>query len=446
MEKTTSNNQLIIDQAEYYLSDENLKQDEFFNKEISSSDDMFINIDCLLKCNKMKMLTTKKAEIVKALKNSKFLELSKDEEKFRRRDMKLPALTLLNKKRVNNENKPIEGKSKDKEIKNEVIQKDPKDDEISIFSIKTSNSIELGWKEIQQNILSNNPGLIISYLRFSSDSGNLGIANKHIKNLVNSKIKIECNVSNSKVIHDDEVKDKNKDTDGKGKLKSTEEKEAKETKGKKTAKERKSSTSKEVKEQTTEIKDLNESKSNLKLSSEPIFIEITKCQGNDLVDFWRFHGEHLKMCLNKDNRNNKYNNKNTNKKFNSKKTEEIDIIKKKSDSRKGKTDSTKLNKPISLGKNKFIDIKDIRQKSRSILNSVKEGEKPIEDDSKFLMDILNFHPNKDKASDFDHFSTGQNPNFPESKCYMIVKKDGTKIDFSINKCLDKIQDLYVDKN
>lgn len=347
---------LVQKQVEYYLSDENLKQDAFFHSKISSSENGFIPIQFLLNCNKMKKLTEDKEIIKKAIEKSSLLELGKNDTLKRKND-KLPVLSLLSKKRGTDKNTEA--------ASNEKVSKEIREDEVVIYTIKTSKCIDVTWKVIQESIIKNNPDLIISYLRFTKDAGHLGLANKNIPNL---KI-------NEFPLQEDEDKD------------------------------------------------------------EKTIITISKSSADDLVDFWKQHGSHLKLCLSKDlNRNNK-NNKNgkgkdKDKRSNKKNEDDDDLFKKKS--------ITKLNKPITLGHHKFIDIKDIRQKSRTIMNNIKEGEKPLTHDAKFLEDILAFHPNQEKAKNMDYFTVGQNPNYPDSKCFIIYKKDGSKIDFSVNKCLDKI--------
>ena len=91
---------------------------------------------------------------------------------------------------------------------------------------------------------------------------------------------------------------------------------------------------------------------------------------------------------------------------------------------------------------KFLDIKDIRQKSRSILNNISIGEKASNHDEKFLIDLLKYHPNKEKGNDLDYITSGLNEKYNNTLCFFIIKKDGSKIDFSINKCLNTIIDEF----
>jgi hypothetical protein len=341
----------IKNQAEYYMSDSNLKQDSFFNNKISSSEGGYIQLELLLNCNKMKKLTTSKDELLSAIQESEILELNTNKTLFRRKGN--PTVPELN------------DKSKGNNF-NMKVSTEKKSSEITIFNIKSSKEVEVKWKIIQEKILLNNPGLIISYLRFTNDSGHIGLSEAHKSLMVKSEFHLE---------QDD-------------------------------------------------------------LTSATI--TISKCSSDDLVDFWKNHGEHLKMCLNREIGGKDFKN---NKKGGSNKRNEEDDDKK--DKLKKKV--YKLRKPVTLGTNKFLDLKDIRQKSRNILNSIKEGEKALNHDENFLKDILKFHPNQEKGKDVCHFTSGQNPEYLESKCFIVVKTDGKKDDFSVNKCLDVLFEQHGSK-
>jgi len=338
----------IIAQAEYYMSDENLKKDSFFHERISSSSDGFIPVDLLLNCNKMKKLTTSKEELTSALKHSKELILSKDGKSFKRKTTTLPELnvSMLNKKKEKKE-------EEEKTNENDVV----------IFSIKSTEKTSIKWKVVQEKLLAANHGLAIAYLRFVNNEGHLGLTNKNIKIATNLKIEL-------------------------------------------------------LPEETE--------------SGKAGALEIEKCTSDALIDFWKLHGEHLKMCLNKENSLNRKDKKDKKDKRSKKKDEEED------DENLNKKKKFKLKKPITLGSNKFLDLKDIRQRSRNILNNLKEGEKCSEADTNFLNDVLKYHPNKEKSKNLDYFTCGQNPDYLESKCFILVKKDGSKSDFSVNKCLDSL--------
>lgn len=333
----------LMKQCEFYMSDENLKHDPFFHNKITASENGFIPVEILLNCNKIKKLTNKLENVVEAISKSSKLELDSNKKLFKRKSNELPKLEILNRE------------VQVKKLETKPVSYTPSSNEIVIFNIKTSKCIDVKWKEIQEKIINSNPNIVISYLRFSLDSGHLGIAECNLKDLVNMSIKLDENGGN---------------------------------------------------------------------------IEISKCSGDDLLNFWKQHGEHLKMCMNKQSKFDK----------DKKKTDKYE--KKVENDKRENKNTSKLRKPVTLGGVKFLDVKDIRQKARSILNNITPGEKLLAHDENFVKDILKFHPNKEKSKDLSHFTVGTNSNFNDSKCFIIVNKDNSQSDFSINKCIEVIISTY----
>lgn len=90
----------IKKQVEYYLSDQNLKTDSFFHGLISNDKEVsicsfqgFINIEFVMKCNKIKKLKASEEDIVRVAKDSDKLDVSEDAKRIRRKgNKKLPKL------------------------------------------------------------------------------------------------------------------------------------------------------------------------------------------------------------------------------------------------------------------------------------------------------------------------------------------------------------------
>lgn len=83
-----------------------------------------------------------------------------------------------------------------------------------------------------------------------------------------------------------------------------------------------------------------------------------------------------------------------------------------------------------------MDINKVKSKSRAILNIKKDGETLEQADADFMTEILKFHDRSaEKMSDFDHFEVGPHPEFIKTRCFFVVKKDGSKEDFSVSKCI-----------
>lgn len=41
--------------------------------------------------------------------------------------------------------------------------------------------------------------------------------------------------------------------------------------------------------------------------------------------------------------------------------------------------------------------------------------------------------------DFDHFEAGEHPSYPKTRCFFVVRKDGSKEDFSISKSIISLE-------
>lgn len=87
-----------------------------------------------------------------------------------------------------------------------------------------------------------------------------------------------------------------------------------------------------------------------------------------------------------------------------------------------------------------MDIDKVKSKSRAILNMYKDDEKLKVGDGDFLTDIFKFHErHAEKSKGLDHFVVGVHPQFDKTRCFFAVKKDGSKEDFSLNKCIVKLE-------
>jgi len=70
-------------QVEYYLSDENLRGDKFFNEKIAANEEGWLEMSLILSCNKMKAMRANLEDVIAALKDSK-LELKEGGSAVRR--------------------------------------------------------------------------------------------------------------------------------------------------------------------------------------------------------------------------------------------------------------------------------------------------------------------------------------------------------------------------
>jgi len=133
-------------------------------------------------------------------------------------------------------------------------------------------------------------------------------------------------------------------------------------------------------------------------------VEIKLFQGEELTEFWRAHGSHFDLC-----------------------------------NQQGKRKRDNSKPSLTLGGKSFQSVSKVKTYVKTLLN-ITPDDTPI-DPSYFnvLLDILKHHPNfEEKARNLKNFTAGRHPSHKDSRCFFIVREDGTKEDFSVTKCLSQL--------
>jgi hypothetical protein len=112
----------------------------------------------------------------------------------------------------------------------------------------------------------------------------------------------------------------------------------------------------------------------------------------------------------------------------------------KKDAKKEKESNKRAKASFEIAGAYYADINKVKSKARAILNMRKDGERVVSNDEQFLKELLEFHEKGgDKLKDFDHFEVGQHPDYEKTRCFFVVKKNGSKVDFSISKCMQNLE-------
>eukprot|EP01016_Furgasonia_blochmanni_P004456 TRINITY_DN11732_c0_g2_i7.p1 TRINITY_DN11732_c0_g2~~TRINITY_DN11732_c0_g2_i7.p1 ORF type:complete len:463 (-),score=172.26 TRINITY_DN11732_c0_g2_i7:111-1499(-) len=341
MEPATKPDQdTIAKQIEYYLSDDNLKRDEFFHEAITKNPDGYLNLELIMNCNKIKNLGVSRDDIVSAIKTSGKVEVDEKLTGIRRKNnYPLPELEKRGRKK-----QKIEGKEDVPNLAGEggEVVDSVVDDDIDplILAYKTENerAIDTNWKDIQAT-LEKKFSIEIPYLRFNKTEGHVAVDKKKVEK--------------SKV---DEI----------------------------------------VKEP-------------LEINGEKIHIYVA--QDAELKAFWDNHGRHFQGCIVK--------NKEGNGRSNS--------------DRKGRHKRDQ----VSLGGQHFDNVPGVRTYFKNLINKTPNGESVRQKDHDLLAAILKYHDHGDKKlANLKSFTVDVHPEHPTSRCFFAVKEDGSKEDFSLQKCLD----------
>ena len=149
-------------------------------------------------------------------------------------------------------------------------------------------------------------------------------------------------------------------------------------------------------------------------------VTFEKLDGEKLKAFWQKEGGHYQFCI----------------------TPKLRTIKKqqKLSSKATKEKNKRAKLSYEIAGVYYSDINKVKSKARAILNLKKDGEKLTGNDEEFMKEIIKFHEKEaDKMKNFDNFEVGIHPQFEKTRCFFVVKKDGSKEDFSVSKCLANLE-------
>lgn len=323
----------LTKQVEFYLSDDNLKKDKFFN-ELMKEKKGLVPLDVIMKCNKIKVLTQDMAQLIEALKSSTKLEVNDTEKTVSRKGSPpIPDLGMAGKRKGKEEEEKGGAEFlKDEDLNNPII-----------LGIAGPEEAKSNWREMETIYKQLYPDRKVLYSRYDKGHGHIGI-------------------SSSKV---------------------------------------------DVAKVSEEVK--------LKVGAEEFVIK--KLEAPELEKFWGEHGTHFNLC--------------TNKKLS------LSKLKKK------KAEREKRNPQISvtLGDFTYDDINKVKSKARVILNLKKNGDVLDEVEKKFVVDLLKYHSKAaDKLKDMKDIIVDDHPTYEKTRCFLVVRKDGTKEDFSIAKCIENMKE------
>ena len=145
-----------------------------------------------------------------------------------------------------------------------------------------------------------------------------------------------------------------------------------------------------------------------------------KSVDDNLKDFWQDHGNHYSFCT-------------ANRVRAARKQAKIEMAEKKEKVKRAKTS-------FEIAGVIYLDIGKVKSKARAILNLANDGEQLKGNDEAFMKDIIQFHERHEaKMKDSAGFEVGPHPDFDKTRCFFIIKKDGTKEDFSVSKCIANLE-------
>lgn len=95
----------------------------------------------------------------------------------------------------------------------------------------------------------------------------------------------------------------------------------------------------------------------------------------------------------------------------------------------------------SIAGTTYANINKVKSKAKTIMNIKDDGQKLEGYEEQFMKKIIKNHDKHDqKMKDFDHFVVDEHPDYKNTRCFFVVRKDGTKEDFSMSKCIKKMEE------
>lgn len=97
-------------------------------------------------------------------------------------------------------------------------------------------------------------------------------------------------------------------------------------------------------------------------------------------------------------------------------------------------------RPLTIGTQAFPSMTKATEYVKQILNHsdyAHEGAKLSGDDDSFMRELIFLHPDAENkiGVGVNHIEIRRNPDFPTTRCFFIVRPDGSSTEFSYGKCI-----------
>jgi hypothetical protein len=93
----------------------------------------------------------------------------------------------------------------------------------------------------------------------------------------------------------------------------------------------------------------------------------------------------------------------------------------------------------------YSSADELKSKLKNIMVRTANGERLGEADGTLMGELLKFHANPEKAKDLSHFTVDKHPMYNETRCFFVVRNDGSQEDFSFHKCVNSLVEAHIKK-
>jgi len=112
----------------------------------------------------------------------------------------------------------------------------------------------------------------------------------------------------------------------------------------------------------------------------------------------------------------------------------------------GKVADKKLQNIVMFAGKKYNNFSGLQTEFKNIISKTRNGAELEADQAALLKELLVYHEKKDeKLKGLADFTVDFHPTYKQTRCFFIVKEDGTKEDFSLHKCLNVLKEKLINE-
>lgn len=125
------------------------------------------------------------------------------------------------------------------------------------------------------------------------------------------------------------------------------------------------------------------------------------------------------------------------------------IVKKKfnkSVKKAGKAADRKLFNSVIFAGKKYNNFSSLQTEFKNLISKTRNGAEIEGDQIELLKELLKHHEkSEEKLKDLTGFTVDFHPTYKQTRCFFIIKNDGTKEDFSLHKCLNVLKEQVINE-
>lgn len=103
-----------------------------------------------------------------------------------------------------------------------------------------------------------------------------------------------------------------------------------------------------------------------------------------------------------------------------------------------KNKSEKSIGPVRVGGRLFARMDQLKDYLKLVINRTRDGDQIDGEALEVVREIVTYHEDPERSKGVVGIVVDRHPNFKASRCFFVVREDGSRQDFSFHKCLNKL--------